>query len=208
VARPRSASGQGADGTSDPAGRDPLPAILEAAGQLLDEAGVEGLNTTAVARRAGVSTATLYRHFPDKHAVLRAVVLAVHEERARAVVGFYERFVTEPDWRAPLTELIRETYRLRISRPGGRSTRRALQVSPELWEWDRRQNEELARGFARAMRRRRPELTRARTERVALALVTATVALLDLACLDERRAEAVIAEAIAIRTAYLAPLLD
>ena len=58
------------------------------------------------------------------------------------------------------------------------------------------------------MRRRRPELTRARTERVALALVTATVALLDLACLDERRAESVIAEAIAMRTAYLAPLLD
>lgn len=194
--------------TPDAAGRDPLPAILEAAGQLLDEAGIEGLNTTVIARRASVSTATLYRHFPDKHAVLRAVVLAVHAERERSIGPYYERFATESDWRTPLNELLREIYRLRTSRPGGRSTRRALQVSPELWEWDRQQNETIARGFARAMRRRNPALTRAHSERVALTMVTATVALLDLACLDQRRAGAILAEAAELRTAYLAPLLD
>jgi hypothetical protein len=58
------------------------------------------------------------------------------------------------------------------------------------------------------MRRRRPALSRARAERVALVVVTATVALLDLACLDERRARSLLDEAIAMRTAYLAPYLD
>ena len=193
--------------TESPA-RAPLAAILKAAGELLDEVGAEGLNTTAVARRAGVSTATLYRHFPDKRAVLHAVVQAVHNERATAVGGYYERFATEDDWRAPLSDLLLDMYRMRVGRPGGRSTRRALQTSPELWQWDQQQNEEHARALAAAMRRRRPALSRARAERVALVIVTATVALLDLACLDERRARSLLEEAIALRSAYLATYLD
>ena len=53
-------------------GKATLARILQAAGEVLQESGYEGLNTTAVAQRAGVSTATMYRHFPDKHAVLHA----------------------------------------------------------------------------------------------------------------------------------------
>jgi AcrR family transcriptional regulator len=225
VRAPRAARGAGDDGAAVGAGRsaapartvragpgtavrEPLAAILQAAGELLDEVGAEGLNTTAIARRAGVSTATLYRHFPDKRAVLDAVVQAVHTERAMVVRAYYERFATEPDWRTPLSDLLMDMYRMRVGRPGGRSTRRALQTSPELWLWDQRQNEELARSFAAAMRRRRPALSRVRAERIALAIVTSTVSLLDLACLDERRAKSVLEEAIAMRSAYLAPYLD
>lgn len=187
---------------------EPLQAILRAAGELLDERGVDGLNTTDVARRAGISTATLYRHFPDKHAVLRALVLDIHEERAAAVVGTYEAIAAGPDWREPLARAIRVAYRMRLSRPGGRSTRRALQTSPELWQWDQRQNEELARALAKAMRRRRPDLPRAVSERIALVTVTASVALLDLACLDPRRGKAILEDATALREAYLARYLD
>ena len=188
--------------------RDPVPLILEAAGELLDERGYAGLSTTAVARRAGMSTATLYRHFPDKRAVLRALVHALQEERAGEAVRHIERFATEPDWRAPLRESLALMYRMRVTRPGGRSTRRALQTSPELWEWDRRQDEALARALARALRRRRPALARATAERVALTVVTATVALLDVACLDDRRAPAVLDEARVLRETYLARYLD
>lgn len=188
--------------------RDPVPAILRAAGELLDEAGVDGLNTTAVARRASVSTATLYRHFPDKHAVLRALVLDIHEERAAAVVGIYEEVATGGDWREPLARVVRIAYRMRVARPGGRSTRRALQTSPDLWQWDQQQNEEIARALARALRRRKPRLTRAVSERIARVTVTASVALLDLACLDERRGEAILQDATALREAYLARYLD
>lgn len=187
---------------------EPLHSILRAAGELLDERGVDGLNTTDVARRAGVSTATLYRHFPDKHAVLRALVLDIHEERAAAVVGVYEAFATAPDWREPLARAIRIAYRMRLARPGGRSTRRALQTSPELWQWDQAQNEEIARALAKAMRRRKPGLPRAESERIALVTVTASVALLDLACLNVRRGAAILEDATALREAYLARYLD
>ena len=192
----------------DEAPSDPLRAILDAAGELLDEHGMEGLNTTAVAARAGISTATLYRHFPDKHAVLHALVHSLQEERAAAVTDVYRRVAIEADWRTPLREATRALYRMRLARPGGRSTRRALQSSAELWQWDLEQNEEVAAVLARAMRRRNPALTRAVAARVALVTVTASIALLDLACLDDRRGPAIVEEGIAMREAYLAAFLD
>lgn len=192
----------------EPEASDPVRTILDAAGALLDEHGMEGLNTTAVASRAGISTATLYRHFPDKHAVLHALVHSLQEERAAAVKDVYRRVASEPDWRVPLRDATRTLYRMRLARPGGRSSRRALQTSADLWQWDLEQNEEVAAALARALRRRNPALGRAVAARIALVTVTASIALLDLACLDDRRGPAIVDEGIAMREAYLAQFLD
>lgn len=185
-----------------------IAAILRAAGELLDERGTDGLNTTAIAQRAGVSTATLYQHFPDKQTVLRALVQALQTEREAAVAACYGELATAPDWRVPLAAAMRTAFRLRVERPGGRSSRRALQTSPELWQWDHDQTEALAKVLARAMRRRKPTLSRATAERVALVALTSTIALLDLASLNPRRGNMLLAEADALRNAYLAPYLD
>jgi AcrR family transcriptional regulator len=47
--------------------------MLDAAAELLDELGPEGLSTSAIAGRAGVSVGSLYQFFPDKHAVAEAL---------------------------------------------------------------------------------------------------------------------------------------
>ncbi|MES2642666.1 MAG: TetR/AcrR family transcriptional regulator [Myxococcota bacterium] len=60
-----------------------MAAILEAALQVLVTTGAEGLTTTRVAERAGVSVGTLYQYFPDK----RALVVAL---RVRYVDGLVE----------------------------------------------------------------------------------------------------------------------
>ena len=199
-------------GTGKPAGRGPgrrtLASILRAAGELLDEQGYDGLSTTAVAQRAGISTATLYRHFPDKHAVLRALVVHLQSERADAIERIYEALGSEADWRGPAAEVMRTAYRLRLARPGGRSTRRALQVSPELWQWDQKQTEALAASLAKAIRRRKPAIGRATADRVALVAVATSIALLDLASLSQRKGKALIEESILLREAYLARYLD
>lgn len=189
-------------------GRHTLDNILRAAGEVLDEAGYEGFNTTAVAQRAGISTATLYRHYPDKHAVLRALIVYEQTERSAALGPFYEAMATAPDWRMPLAEASRLMWRMRLAQPGGRATRRALQMSPDLWEWDQRQNEEIAQGLARALRRRNPGLSAVQAKRVALVSVQAMVSLLDLASLDPKHGSRIVEEAIEMRAAYLAPYLD
>ena len=51
-----------------------VDAILDATIQVLLKVGKEWLTTTRVAQRAGVSVGTLYQYFPNKSAVLKAVL--------------------------------------------------------------------------------------------------------------------------------------
>lgn len=61
-------------------GRQTVERLLDAAEQMLDYVGLEGATVPAIAAGAGVSVGTVYKRFPDKDAVLRAV---------------YERFFTD-----------------------------------------------------------------------------------------------------------------
>ena len=65
---------------------EPVAAIVEAAAQVLEVAGLVAFTTNAVAERAGVSIGTLYQYFADKQALLRA--LAEREiQRALVAIG-------------------------------------------------------------------------------------------------------------------------
>jgi AcrR family transcriptional regulator len=54
--------------------RSTVEAILDATIQVLLDGGLDRLTTTRVAERAGVSIGTLYQYFPEKHALLAAVL--------------------------------------------------------------------------------------------------------------------------------------
>jgi len=49
-------------------------AIVEAAARILSESGPRGLKTSHVAERAGVSVGSLYQYFPDRQAIVRALI--------------------------------------------------------------------------------------------------------------------------------------
>ena len=51
-----------------------VEAIIEASAQVLETDGYDALTTSRVAERAGVSIGTLYQYFPDKSAVVAALV--------------------------------------------------------------------------------------------------------------------------------------
>lgn len=61
------------------------PIIVEAVLALLAEGGYARLTTAAVAKRAGVSTATLYRRWPSKRELLLAAVGAIADEETADV---------------------------------------------------------------------------------------------------------------------------
>jgi AcrR family transcriptional regulator len=54
--------------------RHTVDAIIEAAARILEEQGHGGFTTNAVAELAGVSIGTLYQYFPDKDALLGALI--------------------------------------------------------------------------------------------------------------------------------------
>lgn len=67
---------------SDPAKRE---AVLEAARTLFFHGGPEAVNMEAVAREAGVSKGTVYAHFPQRDALIRAVIIAQQERLVAAL---------------------------------------------------------------------------------------------------------------------------
>ena len=66
-----------------------VAALLEAAALVLERDGLEGFNTNAVARRAGVSIGSLYQYLPGKDALTLALIHRegerFHAEAASAV---------------------------------------------------------------------------------------------------------------------------
>ena len=78
--------------------------VLAAAREAFAEAGV-GVGVDQIARRAGVGPATLYRHFPNRQALLEALYVDEAAEVCRsaeqlegadpweALIGWFERFI-------------------------------------------------------------------------------------------------------------------
>jgi AcrR family transcriptional regulator len=54
--------------------RETVAVILEAAARILEERGLEGYNTNAVAERGGVSVGSVYQYFPNKDALTLALI--------------------------------------------------------------------------------------------------------------------------------------
>ncbi len=50
--------------------KEMIATILEATAEILEEDGVDALNTNLIAQRAGVSVGAVYQYFPNKAAIL------------------------------------------------------------------------------------------------------------------------------------------
>ena len=78
--------------------------MLDAAAELLDEGGPEGLSTSAIAARAGVSVGSLYQFFPDKAAVAEALARRSFDRFSQHL-----RAVDRASWEAVVDQVI-DTY--------------------------------------------------------------------------------------------------
>jgi AcrR family transcriptional regulator len=59
--------------------RESVERLMKAAREILNEKGIEGATVPRVAARAGLSPGSVYRRFPDKDALMRAVILEMLE---------------------------------------------------------------------------------------------------------------------------------
>lgn len=92
-----------------------LPAALvRSAMEMLDEDGHIELSLRAVARRAGVSSAAPYRHFPDRASLLSAIAAVGYQELMSDLAAKHPRPMTTAD----LADLAVGYVEFALARPG------------------------------------------------------------------------------------------
>jgi len=65
--------------------QETVSVILEASARILESDGLRGFNTNAIAAKAGVSVGSLYQYFPNKDAIVLALIGSYEEELQNAV---------------------------------------------------------------------------------------------------------------------------
>ena len=66
--------------------QETVAVILEASARILESDGLRGLNTNAIAARAGVSIGSLYQYFPNKDSIVLALISSFEETLHDTVV--------------------------------------------------------------------------------------------------------------------------
>jgi AcrR family transcriptional regulator len=108
--------------------------LLDVAGELLAEVGIDGISTNLICARAGLTPPALYRYFADKYAVLEALGRRLmHRQNvvleawiARHAPGGLDAFGDHVE------ELMRENANVTQAEPGAVWILRALHASPRL----------------------------------------------------------------------------
>lgn len=108
--------------------------LLDVAGTLLAEIGIERISTNLICARAGMTPPALYRYFKDKYAVLEALGSRLMERQNQVLLAWADKY-------APLgaealsenmEEMVRGTAKVTATEPGSLWTLRALRAVPQL----------------------------------------------------------------------------
>ena len=108
--------------------------LLDVAGELLAEVGVERISTNLICARAGMTPPALYRYFKDKYAVLEALGGRLMDRQNAVLFDWLDR--EGPKGLTALGEgveaLLRATAAVTAAEPGAIWTLRALRAVPQL----------------------------------------------------------------------------
>lgn len=108
--------------------------LLDTAGILLSEVGVERISTNMICERAGVTPPALYYYFSDKYDVIVALGQRLMDRQNDALSRWIERNMDGGihAFAQNTEELLSETAKITESEPGGVWIERALHSSPRL----------------------------------------------------------------------------
>lgn len=108
--------------------------LLDVAGELLAEVGIERISTNMICKRAGVTPPALYHYFADKYAVIEALGVRLMDRQNLALVEWIANNAGDSleVFADGIEGLMRETARITDEEPGGVWIERALHATPKL----------------------------------------------------------------------------
>jgi len=120
--------------------------LLDTTAELVDEVGIEGVTTGLLADRAGVSIGSVYRFFPDRISLMRALC---DRNLERYVVRFTSALEDDQvaDWHAALDMTIAQFVEMHETEPGFRALRFGDVIDEQLLDGTGSNNGVLAERF-------------------------------------------------------------
>lgn len=156
--------------------------ILNTAAQLFEERGVAYVTTNEIAAAAGVSIGSLYRYFPDKHAILTALVRLYIEK----INTIFEATAQSPElsrlsWQEVISRLLRE-WMMCLNESNANVYSRFYRSNPAFSGVRHWQRQELWKNFASIIKAKvSSPLTDERLQSISGNCVVSLVATLDAA---------------------------
>src|SRR5215813_13681149 len=104
--------------------------LLDVAGQLLAEVGIERISTNMICAEAGLTPPALYRYFKDKYAVLEALSERLMQRQNDVLLAWLARHKAGglDAYSAHVEDLLRDTAKVTAAEPGGIWILRALRA--------------------------------------------------------------------------------
>jgi AcrR family transcriptional regulator len=133
--------------------RERVKLIMDATRDLLREAGLAGVTTTAIAERASIPVSSLYQYFPNK----KAIFVSLYEDYLAQFWALYERFdhpkFLELGWREFFRRLFAEVAKLEARDQIEDELNKAFAIYPDLREIDQKHADATAERLASLMRK-------------------------------------------------------
>ena len=186
--------------------------ILDTTAQLIEEVGLEGFNTNLLAKRADLKVGTIYRYFPNKFAILNALLQRWADLVLEAVAIFKNLADPAKDWRKIISSVV-VTYSVGARKqPNFIAIRRAMQAAPELRSIEKKLVDDLSKVIVEGLKVRRGDFSERHLFNAATTIVVAAQAVIDFAWLRSKNdpiPDAVILEELTVMaTSYFANYLD
>ena len=172
--------------------------ILDAAAALLESKGYEGVTTNALAKEARASVGTVYQYFPNKEAVLLALLARYRERLAAALLPALEHEGLE----TAVEALIRRFADFYVSEPGYAQLWLGTQLVGPLREAGAQWGEQFSHAFGEALAVR-AGLHGDEARLKAKVLVHAVSSVISLAVSGDPQASELVDEAVALALAYV-----
>lgn len=184
--------------------RERVTNILSHAADIFHEVGVDATSMSAIARQSDMSLASLYRYFPNKAAIVKAIAER-HVDQMEAALRERLETLDLNDAVDVLIDLFYEFYR---TEPAYSAIWSGVESMPELRELDLRELYSHARDLDNRLRDVCPRIPEDRRWTASLMLPRSAGTILRLAAtLPEDQARSMVTELKCMARAYLAELV-
>jgi AcrR family transcriptional regulator len=183
--------------------------ILETTAELVDEVGVVGFTTNLLAERADIRIRTIYRYFPSKLGILKALLLHLNEDTEERLKQLSELGDPEHDWRELINQWFDDLMKWTRERPGARLLMSGSNNVPELVALQDRIDEQWAHSMMDAMRARGVDLPPKQLYAVCRTFTETIDSMTSLAGWDGQEcSDEIVEETRCMLVRYLEPYLD